>query len=150
MNLLTAIMNSSKMRDDSNVLQFSRTRDSSRNDYLNALLDDIRMALQLLLDKGEETIIDFTNFPCDEKCEKALKDILGRGNVTASLNIFGCDSIIETGIHGVWWVYHLNDVGAILTKSLYIAYVPSILPAQRDDIEYGINVLSRRQLNDIN
>jgi len=135
---------------DDNILPFSRTRDPGRDEHLDSLLIDIRLALQQLLETGEETIIDFTNYPCDEKCEQALKKILGRGDVTAALSIFGCDSIIETAIHGVWWVYHLNDVGAILTKALYIAFVPSILPAQPDDIEYSINVLSRRELNNAN
>ena len=140
-------MDPSKITNSNNVFQISSVRDRYHDDNLDSLLSDIKLALQHLLDTGEETIIDFTNYPCSEKCEQALKNILGRGDVTASLNIFGCDSIMETGIHGVWWVYHLNDLGAILTKSLYIAYVPSILPAQRDDIEYGINVLSRRHSN---
>ena len=145
-----AIMDTSKISDNDNVFQFSSAQDKHQDDKLYSLLSDIKIALQHLLDTGEETIIDFSNFPCGEKCEEALKNILGKGDVTASLNIFGCDSIIETGIHGVWWVYHMNDGGAILTKALYISYVPSILPAQRDDIEYGINVLSRRQPNNIN
>jgi hydrogenase-1 operon protein HyaF len=142
-------MDPSKITESSNVFHISSVREKYDDEKLNSLLSDIKLALQNLLDTGEETIIDFSNFPCDEKCEQALKNILGRGDVTASLNIFGCDSIIETGIHGVWWVYHLNDEGAILTKALYIAYVPSILPAQQDDIEYGISVLSRRQSNNV-
>lgn len=136
-------MDTSKLTRRDNILQFNSERAKHRDDKINSLLGDIKVALEHLLDTGEETIIDFTNYPCDEECEQALKEILGKGEVTASLNIFGCDSIIETGVHGVWWVYHLNDSGAILTKALYISYVPSILPAQPDDVEYAINVLSR-------
>ena len=140
-------MDASKVSDNANILQFRPVRQKDSDDKLESLLDDIKLALHHLLETGEETIIDFNNSPCGEDCEQSLKKILGKGEVTASLNIFGCDSIIETGIHGVWWVYHLNDQGAILTKALYISYVPSLLPAQRDDIEYGLNVLSRRQVN---
>lgn len=143
-------MDTSKLTRRDNILQFNSERAKHRDDKINSLLGDIKVALEHLLDTGEETIIDFTNYPCDEECEQALKEILGKGEVTASLNIFGCDSIIETGVHGVWWVYHLNDSGAILTKALYISYVPSILPAQPDDVEYAINVLSRHQLNNLN
>ena len=143
-------MDTSKLTRRDNILQFDSERAKHRDDKINSLLGDIKVALEHLLDTGEETIIDFTNYPCDEECEQALKEILGKGEVTASLNIFGCDSIIETGVHGVWWVYHLNDSGAILTKALYISYVPSILPAQPDDVEYAINVLSRHQLNNLN
>jgi len=142
-------MDASKISDSSNVIQFRSDREKHLDGRLDSLLADIKLALLHLLETGEETIIDFNNYPCGEDCEQALKNILGKGEVTASLNIFGCDSIMETGIHGVWWVYHLNDKGAILTKALYIAYVPSLLPAQRDDIEYGLSVLSRRQANDI-
>lgn len=144
-------MNSSKITNSDNVLEFSSASHANLgNDKLGALLKDIRSALRHLLETGEETIIDLTNHPCDEKCEEGLKKILGKGEVTASLNIFGCDSIIETGVHGVWWVYHLNDTGAIITKALYIAYVPSILPAQPEDVEYSINVLSRQPPNSLN
>lgn len=143
-------MDSSKISNNGNVLKFSPGHGKSQDEKLNMLVRDIRDALQLLLDTGKETIIDFTNYPCDEKCEEALKEILGKGEVTASLNIFGCDSIIETGVHGVWWVYHLNDTGAIITKALYVSYVPSILPAQPEDVEYSINVLSREQVNNLN
>lgn len=130
-----------------NILKFVPSHERIRNNKLDAILTEIKSALVHLLDSGEETIIDLNNFPCSEDCEQALKEILGNGEVSASLNIFGCDSIYETGVHGVWWVYHLNDGGAILTKALYISYVPSILPAQREDIEYGLTVLSRRQTN---
>lgn len=143
-------MDSSKVTSRDNILQFSPGHGESRDEKLALLIQDIRNALQHLLDTGEETIIDFTNYPCDEKCEEALKEILGKGEVTASLSIFGCDSIIETGVHGVWWVYHLNDTGAIITKALYITFVPSILPAQPEDIEYSINVLSRQQKSSLN
>lgn len=143
-------MNSSKVTSRDNILQFSPGHGKTHDEKLALLIKDIRNALQHLLDTGEETIIDFTNYPCDEKCEEALKEILGKGEVTASLSIFGCDSIIETGIHGVWWVYHLNDTGAIITKALYVSFVPSILPAQPEDIEYSINVLSRQQKSSLN
>lgn len=141
-------MDQSKISNsDSNVIQFMAGRGKDRDNKLDAILTDIQAALILLLETGEETIIDLNTLPCDEKCAQSLKDILGSGEVSASLNIFGCDSIHETGVHGVWWVYHLNDQGAILTKALYISFVPSILPAQREDIEYGLTVLSRRRLN---
>ena len=143
-------MDPSKTPESSNILPFALGHEKRRDNGLDAILSEIRLALTHLLDTGEETIIDFNNFPCSESCEKLLKEILGNGEVSASLNIFGCDSIHETGVHGVWWVYHLNDAGAILTKALYISYVPSILPAQREDIEYGLTVLSRRQSNDSN
>jgi hydrogenase-1 operon protein HyaF len=138
-------MEPSEPKNPNNVFPFISSHEQARDADLHSLLDEIKLALHHLLDTGEETIIDLSNFPCNETCELSLKRILGNGEVSASLNIFGCDSIHETEIHGVWWVYHLNNEGAILTKSLYISFVPSIFPAQREDVEYGITLLSRRQ-----
>jgi hydrogenase-1 operon protein HyaF len=136
---------------DSNLLQFAAAN-KNRDSTIDDLLREIKSALTHLLDTGEETIIDLNDFPCvcGKECELTLKGILGTGAATASLNIFGCDSIHETGVHGVWWVHHLDDNGAILTKALYISYVPSILPAQREDIEYGVTVLNKHLTNSAN
>ena len=127
-----------------NVISFSGAMERKQDAPLTALLKEISSALHSLLSNGNETIIDLNNTPCDQECEDALKEILGEGEVSASLTILGCDYIQETGIHGVWWVYHKNDTGAVLTKALYISFVPSILPAQREDVEYGTTVLDRR------
>jgi len=137
-------MNSMKTINESNVISFSNAMEKKQDTPLTALLKEISGALHQLLSNGNETIIDLNNTPCDLECEEALKEILGEGEVCASLTILGCDYIQETGIHGVWWVYHKNDTGAILTKALYISFVPSILPAQREDVEYGTTQLDRR------
>ena len=137
-------MKSTNRINKGNIISFSHAMERKQDRPLTALLKEIANALHLLLSTGNETIIDLNNTPCDEECENALKEILGEGEVSASLTILGCDHIQETGIHGVWWVYHKNDTGAVLTKAIYITFVPSILPAQREDVEYGVTVLDRR------
>ena len=75
-----------------------------------------------------------------KEISSALHSLLSNGNETIiDLNNTPCDQECE-----VWWVYHKNDTGAVLTKALYISFVPSILPAQREDVEYGTTVLDRR------
>lgn len=130
-----------------NVVSFDSAMIKKPGSSLTAILSEIKTALHNLLQTAQETIIDLNNTPCDEQCEERLKEILGKGEVSATLTIFGCDQIQETNIHGVWWVRHINNTGAILTKSIYISYVPSILPAQREDVEYSITVLERRLAN---
>ena len=50
-------MDPSKITSSDNVLPFSTERDKHRADKLNLLIEDIKVALQQLLDTGEETII---------------------------------------------------------------------------------------------
>ena len=130
-----------------NVISFDSAMLKQQGSALATILTEIKSALRNLLKTGQETIIDLNNTPCDQECEDALLEILGDGEVSATLNIFGCDKIQETNIHGVWWVSHINDTGAILTKAIYISYVPSILPAQREDVEYSVTVLDKRLTN---
>ena len=123
-------------RKQDNVISFDSAMMKKQGSALNTILAEIKAALRNLLKTGQETIIDLNNMPCDQECEDALKEILGQGEVSATLTIFGCDEIQETSIHGVWWVS--------LTKAIYISYVPSVLPAQREDVEYSITVLDKR------
>ena len=134
----------SNMGNDDNIVSFDVALGKKHGNSLGIILTETKNALHNLLKSGRETIIDLNTIPCDAECEMNLKEILGDGDVKATLTIFGCDEIQETGIHGVWWVYHKNDSGAVITKALYIAYVPSILPAQREDVEYSAMVLERR------
>lgn len=133
-----------------NIISFDTAMVKKQGSALTTILAEIKSALRILLKTGEETIIDLNNTPCDQECEDALLEILGKGEVSATLTIFGCDQIQETNIHGVWWVSHINDTGAVLTKAIYISYVPSILPAQREDVEYSVTVLDRRLTNTAN
>lgn len=135
-------MSSTKSPD--NVISLDNAVLRKEDHSLLTILHEIRNALHNLLTSGVETIIDLNNTPCNQECEKALKEILGKGEVSASLTILGSDFVEETGIHGVWWVQHKNNTGAILTKAIYISYIPSILPAQREDVEYGVTVLDKR------
>jgi hydrogenase-1 operon protein HyaF len=134
----------STMSNDDNIVSFETALGKKQGDTLDIILTEIKNALHNLLKSGRETIIDLDAVACDDACEESLKKILGKGDVNATLTIFGRDEILESGIHGVWWVYHKNEAGTVVTKSIYIAYVPSILPAQREDVEYSTTVLEKR------
>ena len=142
-------MNAMTNPKDDNVISFSNAQERKQDTSLTVILQEIKFALHQLLTMGNETIIDLNTIPCNQECEEALKEILGKGEVSASLTILGCDFIQETAIHGVWWVHHKNDKGAILTKALYISFIPSILPAQREDIEYSVTVLDKRLASEV-
>ncbi|NOZ54027.1 MAG: hydrogenase expression/formation protein [Gammaproteobacteria bacterium] len=112
--------------------------------YAKQIVFEIRQGLQRLLQSGEERVIDFNCLPCNNEDEKLLKEFLGNGEVSATLRICGTCSIWETDIHGVWWVVQKNNLGAIIAKALHISFVPSILMAQHEDVEYSLHVLERK------
>lgn len=107
------------------------------------LLHEIRHALQLLVDSGEETTIDLRSLPMAPDDEARLEKMLGRGEVEATLNALGPSEIHETSIPGVWWVVHYNDNEAVIGKFIEVARVPSVLNAQTEDIVAGIGVMDK-------
>ena len=119
--------------------------DASRS-FGNAvpLLHEIRHALQKLLDTGEQTSIDLRSVPMGPGDEDRLLDALGRGEVEAELNALGRSLIRETGISGVWLVEHYGPEGELTAKFMEVAWIPSILKAQTEDVREGLQRLSRR------
>jgi hydrogenase-1 operon protein HyaF len=74
-----------------NVISFDSAMLKKQGSALATILTEIKSALRNLLKTGQETIIDLNNTPCDQECEEALLEILGEGEVSATLTIFGCD-----------------------------------------------------------
>ena len=101
---------------------------------LEPLMLQLEQALQDLVDTGSTTVIDLSAMPFNDKDEEALRQRLGKGEVTARLDAFGPTSIEETGLSGVWLVEHKDAEGRRLTLQLEIGRVPSILVTPADDI----------------
>jgi len=126
-----------------NVIPLSNVQERKQNEALLCILQEIKNSLDHLLNTGHETVIELSTVPCGLESEELLRKTLGNGEVNASLTILGSDIIHETSIHGVWWVVHNDDKGNAITKSIYISYMPSILLAQQEDVEYSISVLDK-------
>lgn len=119
--------------------------------YGNAvpLLHEIRHALQKLLETGEETALDLRSMPMGPGDEDRLFDALGKGEVEAELNALGRSVIREAGISGVWLVEHYGPEGELTAKFMEVAWIPSILKAQTEDVREGLQRLSRRLAGDV-
>lgn len=101
---------------------------------LQPLVREIHLALQQLLDCGESTMIDLCTLRLGSHNEAALKRILGDGEVSALVQAFGESEVEETGYAGVWWVVHRDPEGEVIGKAIEVAFLPSILHSQRDDV----------------
>ncbi|MBK5951164.1 hypothetical protein CH339_00195 [Rhodobium orientis] len=99
-----------------------------------ALLREISAALADYLETGETAVIDLKSLPMLDADRDALADLLGEGEVTATLNVAGESEVRETGYAGVWWVRHFGADRKLAAEQIEITAVPEILLAHRDDI----------------
>ena len=102
------------------------------------ILHEIRHAVTRLSEDGQETVIDLRAMPFGPDDEKRLEEVLGRGDVEASVKGVGRSSVRETSVSGVWVVEHFDDEGRILSKFIEVTFVPSILKALQEDVEDGL------------
>jgi hydrogenase-1 operon protein HyaF len=122
-----------------------RDQDENR-DWGNALpiLHEVRHALERLIESGEETRIDLNAIPFGPGDEERLQALLGRGEVSASIDALGQTQIQETAIPGVWLLDYRNGEDQRLTLHLEIAGVPEILRTQPQDLETALTTLDAR------
>jgi hydrogenase-1 operon protein HyaF len=83
------------------------------------ILNEIRHALEKLLEEGEATIIDLRALPMGPGEEQQLESLLGIGEVTANIDAMGLSTVNETLFAGVWLVTHRNTEDAIMGKFIY-------------------------------
>jgi hydrogenase-1 operon protein HyaF len=114
------------------------------------LLHEIKHALDELLKNGTESVIDLGAIPFVPGDERILSDVLGEGEVQATLTVLGQSHVRETGIPGVWRVDHLDENGEIQSRFIEITFMPEILRTQREDAQQGLETLKQRlcDLND--
>jgi len=101
------------------------------------ILNEIRHALDKLLDAGEPTVIDLAGLPFGPGELDELESALGTGELNASLDALGASRIRETAFPGVWWLEHQNPQGEIVGRFIEITYTPEILSSQAADVAAG-------------
>lgn len=105
------------------------------------ILNEIRHALNTLLETGESTIIDLRALPMGPGEEQHLESLLGVGEATATINAMGPTTVNESLFAGVWLVTHRNTDDEILGKFIEITRIPSILESQTEDIRGALKAL---------
>jgi len=105
------------------------------------LLHEIRHALARLVEAGEPTVIDVQSIPMGPGDMQRLLDALGEGEVRAEIEALGKTVIRESRYSGVWIVEHMSGSGGVAGRFVEITWVPSLLQAQREDVEAGLEAL---------
>jgi hydrogenase-1 operon protein HyaF len=110
---------------------------------VKTLLRELDGNLQLLLSQGQNSIIDLRALPpLGVDGYQLLRDVLGEGEVNATITSFGRSLIQETAISGIWWVSHYNQDDELLTEFIEVCYFPEVLKTQKDDVAIGVKKLS--------
>ena len=105
------------------------------------ILNEIKHALNSLIETGESTTIDLRAIPMAPGEEQQLESLLGTGEVTATINAMGSSTVNESIFSGVWLVTHRNDDDEIMGKFIEITRVPSILQSQTEDMRGALEAL---------
>jgi len=119
---------------DSAVVRFNIQISDELTLNVKPLLNEVKHALDNLIETGRSTIIDLRSIPLAPGEEDRILQTLGQGEVLAQLNALGLSEIIETQYAGVWIVTHYNDEDHIISRFIEVTTMPEILCSQTEDI----------------
>ncbi len=107
--------------------------DAAAGGYAPAILREVEASLAALVEHGKTSRIDLLSLPMGPRDYERLREVLGQGEVSASIDALGPTQLRETVVHGVWWITHWNTDGAKVAEFLDITHVPEILKSHPDD-----------------
>ncbi|MCR4347103.1 MAG: hydrogenase expression/formation protein [Sulfuricaulis sp.] len=110
------------------------------------LLHEIEVLLSDLVTTGKSASIDLRSLPMLPDDYEKLLEVLGEGEVSATVNVLGPTLARETAIHGVWWVTHQNADGEVTAQFIEVTYLPEILKTHPADARAAVETLRSRLL----
>lgn len=115
-------------------------------DALNAvpLLHEIRHALMKLAQDGETTTIDLSSIPFGPGDKEQLLDVLGKGEVDATVDAMGDTRIQETRYSGVWLIQYFAVSGEALATHIEVTRCPSLLVTPNENLVEAAEALAAR------
>lgn len=125
-----------------------RVEHASASEGLNGGVAAIATEIASLLDRlaahGEAGAIDLRSLPMTSGDRQGLEQLLGAGEVRATIDADGVSSVRETGIAGVWWTEHRDRQGKVLAEIIEICRIPEILVLATDALPAGARLLRER------
>jgi len=103
----------------------------------NAVMNELSDHLKRLADEGETSIVDLQSLPMTEADIDELADMLGVGEVKATVSSIGTSSVRETAYRGIWWVTHYGHDEKVVSELIEITQVPEILITHMDEIRHS-------------
>lgn len=101
------------------------------------LLRELAEQVRHLLETGEPSAIDLSALPLTPADLDWLREKLGGGEISVTLQAGGESTLDETACAGVWWVTHRNEQGAVASQFIEVAFVPELVKAHPADVAIG-------------
>jgi hydrogenase-1 operon protein HyaF len=105
-----------------------------RTGMARAVFNEVADRLQILAAEERTSAIDLRSLPLTEADLAELEELMGRGEVSANLEVIGLTEIWETAYAGAWWIRHMGSGGKVASEQIAITPSPEILGSQAQDI----------------
>lgn len=105
------------------------------------LLRELAEQVKHLLATGEASAIDLSALPLTPADLDWLREKLGTGEISVTLQANGESTLNETACPGIWWVTHHNEQGAVTSQFIEVALVPELVKAHPQDVQIGYEYL---------
>jgi HupH hydrogenase expression protein len=106
-----------------------------------AILSELVTLLERLVNGEAPGAIDLRSLPMSPRDRAELQQVLGDGEVQATVNAQGLSKMRETRVSGVWWIEHFDQQGELIAELIEVSRVPQILSSASDEIAAGARAL---------
>jgi hydrogenase-1 operon protein HyaF len=113
------------------------------------LLHEIEVLLSDLVNTGKVAGIDLRSLPMLPGDYEKLREVLGHGEVSATIDALGPTLVRETAVHGVWWITHQNVDGEVTAEFIEVTYLPEILRTHPADARAAVETLRSRMTQSV-
>ncbi len=108
------------------------------------VLHELQAMLERLIETGGSSSIDLRRTPLAPQDRETLSTVLGRGEVSATVDSLGPTHIQETAVAGIWWVAHCNQDGKTVGEFIEVTACPELLGTRAEDLPSGLSRLRSR------
>lgn len=109
-----------------------------------AILAELAARLERLATHGDPSLIDLRSLPVSPADRIELLEVLGRGEVTATVDAQGASTLRETAFAGIWWIEHRDREEKITAELFDVTLVPKILATSPEDVSLAAVALRQR------
>ena len=109
-----------------------------------AVMAEVAEALGKLVAHRESSTIDLRSLPLTDADLEELDQLLGRGEVEATIQVIGKTEVHETRFAGVWWLKHRGAEDRVALEQIVVTLVPDILCAQKEDVLLAADAIQQQ------
>lgn len=106
-----------------------------------AIISEIEKCAAHFAATGESASIDLRFLKSMPGERETLARLLGRGEVSATIDVLGRSEVQETSVPCVWWIHHYNSEGETVGELIEIADIPDVIVGDRMAVAQGLEAL---------